>query len=138
MLLLEVSLAVIRSRKCLPTVRIVTGKRALAVDGVYMAPKIFLETESLSVVAAGSSALEGTFVSLCVLSVKMLTLGHPLIKCYTYLRSQRRVNTLPQESQICGGFRRIRGAGRLSVASIELPCVGDSGAGLASCLRLIE
>lgn len=69
MLLLEVSLAVVRSRKCLPTVRIVAGKRALAVNSVYMAPKILLESESSSMAATGSGALKGTFVVLCVLAI---------------------------------------------------------------------
>lgn len=67
----------------------------------------------------------------------MSILGHPLIKCYTYLWSQRRLNGFSQEAQVnCRVFRRIRGAGRLRVASIELPCIDDSGVGSAGCLML--
>jgi len=61
-LLLEVSEAIIRSGKCLPTRRKMTCICALEVNCVYVAFEIFVQSKSLGVGTTSDSAPECTVV----------------------------------------------------------------------------
>lgn len=66
MLLFEVSLAVIRSRKYLTTTLIVTGEGTFAVNGIYMATEIFVQCEPYGMFTASDITRERTLVALGV------------------------------------------------------------------------
>lgn len=64
MLFLVMPLKIIRSRKHLATIRMITCERALAMYCIDMSSKVFGESESLSMGTAFNVALEGSFVRL--------------------------------------------------------------------------
>jgi hypothetical protein len=70
MLFLEVSLAVVRSRKRLTAAWKVTGEGTLAMNGIYMTTKILLESKSLSIGTAGDVTSESSLVALGMLTTK--------------------------------------------------------------------
>lgn len=85
-----------------------TRKRALPVNGVDMAPEIFLKSKSLRMATAGDVAFENMFVYLCVLALSSVNNVSLVWICLAYLRSQRRENSFWQESQIsCRCFPRV-------------------------------
>lgn len=130
-------LAIVRSWKCLSA--IVTRKRALPVNGVNMAPEIFLESKSLCIVTAGDVAFESMFVYLYVLALSNVNNVSLVWICLAHLRSQRRENSFWQESQIsCRCFPRVFRDVRLRVALRMSSGTGGSGEKWTNCPKSTE
>jgi hypothetical protein len=69
MLLLEMSEAIIRSRKCLSTRSKMASEGGSEVDGVDVSPEILMQTKASSIGAAVDAAPEGTLVCPAVLPI---------------------------------------------------------------------
>jgi hypothetical protein len=72
-LLLEMSDAIIRSRKCLSTRSKIASEGGSEVDGVEVSPEIFVQTKALSIGAAVDAAHESTIVFSTVFPIGVIS-----------------------------------------------------------------